>query len=48
MTTFLGTALLMAVKLVNKSAASIALSDAPRAPDNLSKLLDLHNIVKVI
>ena len=45
MTTFFLTALLMAVKLVNKSAviavsaASITLSDAPRAQDNLSKLL---------
>ena len=45
MTTFFLTALLMAVKLVNKSAviavsaASITLNDAPRAQDNLSKLL---------
>ena len=45
MTTFFLTALLMAVKLVNKSAViavsavSITLSDAPRAQDNLSKLL---------
>ena len=45
MTTFFLTALLMAVKLFNKSAviavsaASITLSDAPRAQDNLSKLL---------
>ena len=46
MTTFFFlTALLMAVKLFNKSAiiavsaASITLSDAPRAQDDLSKLL---------
>ena len=42
---FFLTALLVAVKLVNKSAvivvsaASITLSDAPRTQDNLSKLL---------
>ena len=41
----------MAVKLVNKSAviavsaASITLSDAPRAQDNLSKLLTALSVI---
>ena len=50
MTTFF-TTLLMAVKLVNKSMviavseATLTLSDAPRAQDNLSKLLTALSVI---